>query len=171
MLLNPRNHYLQQLHSFHSGLLLQHQNELLSVLRWHSLCWTISHTPFCPTYAVLVLGFSTVPESFQTISQIQTSNSYRAQLKLFWHSSYCDNWRITKKNYFSLFDLDFSKYSLSRGDDLNLASASAYFFWFSSGKEGQNDAIWHINHEFNAGIIIEIIEYQTVEAIEKVNFR
>lgn len=34
--------------------------------------------------------------------------------------------------YLSLFCLDFSSSSFKTGDDLNLASLSAYFFWFAS---------------------------------------
>lgn len=39
-----------------------------------------------------------------------------------------------EEDYFSLFNLDRSRSSLSRGDDLNLSSNSAYFFWFSSAR-------------------------------------
>lgn len=47
---------------FDASPLLQHCNELVSIVRFHSLGWAISNSPFCPANAVLVLNFLTIPE-------------------------------------------------------------------------------------------------------------
>ena len=51
---------------FFSRFLLQQCYKVISILWGHSFCWTITNTPFSPTYAVLVLKFLTVPEELKT---------------------------------------------------------------------------------------------------------
>lgn len=82
--------------------------------------------------------------------------------------------KIGQEDYFSLFNLDRSRSSLSRGDDLNLSSNSAYFFWFSSAKQG-----WKSEAILSFWVSVECSwEYkerrrsnQTIKLIEEVKLR
>lgn len=54
--------------------------------------------------------------------------------------------------YLSLFCLDFSSSSFKTGDDLNLASLSAYFFWFASAPSRTTCKSVNITRQLNTAM-------------------